>query len=251
MYSDGKFEITLDQRKLKTPNGTPFAIESEPLALAVLQEWDSQKEFIIRPTMHLVIALSIKRFVIHKILSCQTALCNTAIDNPNHLQKEDIINYLLNCVQTDTVLFHAEDEKGLYELQQTEWEPLIQSFNKRYETDLQKTANISPPKISDGIKMNIGKYLKSYNLPALHGFTYAVDTLKSLILTFACVDRVITTDKAVLLSRLEEEFQLGHWGRVEWAHDLNQQDLQARVAAAIFFIHCNSNGYLMKQKLVV
>lgn len=31
---DGKFEITLDNRKLKTPSGAPFYVTSEPLALA-------------------------------------------------------------------------------------------------------------------------------------------------------------------------------------------------------------------------
>lgn len=44
-------------------------------------------------------------------------------------------------------------------------------------------------------------------------------------------------------SQLSKQFlslQCGHWGRVEWAHDLNQVDLQSRVAAAILFIHLNS-----------
>lgn len=31
---DGKYEITLDNRKLKTPSGAPFYVTSEPLALA-------------------------------------------------------------------------------------------------------------------------------------------------------------------------------------------------------------------------
>lgn len=40
------------------------------------------------------------------------------------------------------------------------------------------------------------------------GYIFAVDTLKSVILTLACVERFITPEKAVLLSRLEEEFQV-------------------------------------------
>lgn len=31
---DGKYEITLDTKKLKTPKGDPFYVKSEPLALA-------------------------------------------------------------------------------------------------------------------------------------------------------------------------------------------------------------------------
>lgn len=80
------------------------------------------------------------------------------------------------------------------------------------------------------------------------GFVYAVDTLKSVILSLACVDRFLDVKKAVLLSRLEEEYQLGHWGRVEWAHDLSQQDLQARLAAVVLFIHCNNQMSKIQSK---
>lgn len=52
--SNGRYEITLDQRKLKTPKGAPFYVESEPLAVAVATEWDAQKETIDRSSMHLV-----------------------------------------------------------------------------------------------------------------------------------------------------------------------------------------------------
>lgn len=51
---NGKFEITLDQRKLKTPKGNLFVVDNEPLALAVATEWNSQKNNIIRSNMHLV-----------------------------------------------------------------------------------------------------------------------------------------------------------------------------------------------------
>lgn len=54
LYNDGMYEITLDQKKLKTPKGNVFRVESEPLALAVATEWDSQKEKIIQSSMHLV-----------------------------------------------------------------------------------------------------------------------------------------------------------------------------------------------------
>lgn len=51
---DGTYEVTLDNRKLKTPSGTPFVVKSEPLAVAVSAEWGAQKEKIERSTMHLV-----------------------------------------------------------------------------------------------------------------------------------------------------------------------------------------------------
>lgn len=50
----GWFEINLDKRKLKTPNGKVFRVPSEPLALAVATEWNAQDKLVKRHSMHLV-----------------------------------------------------------------------------------------------------------------------------------------------------------------------------------------------------
>ncbi|XP_058446815.1 ATP synthase mitochondrial F1 complex assembly factor 2 [Malaya genurostris] len=228
--SNGKYEITLDQRKLKTPNGSPFYVESEPLAIAIATEWDAQKEVVDRSSMHL------------------TALSSTVIDNPNNLQKTDIINYLVNYLNTDTVLFHSGEEESLKKLQTSEWDPVVNWFNERYQVQLTATDGLEIPSFPPGTAMNISRYLTSYNEAALHGFMFAVDTIKSIILTCACVDRFITPEKAVLLARLEEEYQQGYWGRVEWAHDVQQLDSQARLAAAVLMIHLNSSNVFIKHK---
>lgn len=77
-----------------------------------------------------------------------------------------------------------------------------------------------------------------------------MDSLKSVVLTLACIERFLTPEKAVLLSRLEEEYQTGHWGRVEWAHDLSQQDLQARLSAVVLFVYFNSHLSKTQMKAV-
>lgn len=78
-----------------------------------------------------------------------------------------------------------------------------------------------------------------------------MDTLKSVILAFAAIDQRISVDKAVTLSRLEEEYQMKFWGRVEWAHDLAQQELQARLAASVLFVHFNRSEHFVKEKTLV
>lgn len=147
--------------------------------------------------------------------------------------------------------FNYQEDDELYKVQCKDWDPVIAWFNHRYETDLKKSRDISSPVPASGTKMNITKHLLSYDLTSMHGFVFAVDVLKSIILAFACIDRYFTVEQAVKLSRLEEEFQITHWGRVEWAHDLNQQDLQARLAAAVLFIHFNTSEHLIKEKLVL
>ncbi|XP_014207023.1 ATP synthase mitochondrial F1 complex assembly factor 2 [Copidosoma floridanum] len=228
--NDDKYEITLDQKRLKTPLGKVFEVKSKPLALAVAHEWDSQKDVINRNIMHL------------------TALCSTVIDNPNKLTKEDISKYIVNYLETDTLLFQSNNSDNspdldeLYKLQQRKWDPMIQWFCDRYQVDIVKTKSIDAPKVPQSTKDKITKHLLSQNDDdAIYGFMYGVDTVKSVILTLAASERVISVEEAVELSRLEEEFQISHWGNVEWSHDLAKYDLQSRMAAAILFIHMNSN----------
>lgn len=192
--------------------------------------------------------------------------------------KQDIVNYMINYLPTDTILYHSsvsifewksekqsfsflfciyeikfkfQDIEELYQMQCAEWDPIIDWFNERYQVDVEKSCDITQPKISATTRMNISKHLLSYNDITMHGFVYAVDVIKSLILTMACVDKRISVEKAVLLTRLEEEYQLKFWGRVEWAHDLHQQDTQARLAAAILFIQFHSSHHVIKEKMSV
>ncbi|XP_046675926.1 ATP synthase mitochondrial F1 complex assembly factor 2 [Homalodisca vitripennis] len=230
LKSDGKYEITLDQRKLKTPKGTILKVDNEALALAVATEWDSQKEVIQRNNMHL------------------TALSSTVIDNPNNNTKYDIVQQILSFLDTDTILFYSKEEDGLYQLQQKEWQPQIDWFCERFEVTLAATESIGIVNVLPETKAALQRQLLSYNFSAIHGFLFAVEALKSIILTSACVERRLNISNAVLLSRLEEEYQCGHWGRVEWAHDLSQLDLQARVAAAVLFVHLNSASEQMVTK---
>lgn len=132
-----------------------------------------------------------------------------------------------------------------------EWYPILEWFNERFDADVKKCDDLSQPTISPKTRMNISKQLMSYNDAAMQGIMYATDTLKSVVLTLACVEKRISVEKAVALSRLEEEFQLKFWERVEWAHDLTQQDTQARLAASILFIHFNSFEHIVKEKMKI
>ena len=84
------YEITLDSKKLKTPGGSVFNVNSEGLALAVAHEWEAQRDLILLSQMHL------------------TGLCNTCIDNPTNATKYQLVDNILNFLDTDTLLFFAE-----------------------------------------------------------------------------------------------------------------------------------------------
>lgn len=98
-----------------------------------------------------------------------TALCNTAIDNPQRLHKEDIVNYMMNFLPTDTILFHTGEDDELYDMQVEQWDPVLAWFNQRFGTDVKKTRDIMAPTISPGTRMLITKHLLSYDLVSMHG----------------------------------------------------------------------------------
>lgn len=51
--------------------------------------------------------------------------------------------------------------------------------------------------------MNISKHFLSYD-DSMYGFLYAVDKLELVILTLVCVEKRISVEKTVQLSRLDE-----------------------------------------------
>ncbi|KHN81357.1 ATP synthase mitochondrial F1 complex assembly factor 2 [Toxocara canis] len=63
------YNVFLDNRKLRTPSGKVLETESEPLALAIAHEWNSQKKYLNMAHMRL------------------TGLLFTALDNPQALKK--------------------------------------------------------------------------------------------------------------------------------------------------------------------
>ncbi|XP_069502489.1 ATP synthase mitochondrial F1 complex assembly factor 2 [Ambystoma mexicanum] len=231
-HGEGGFEINLDRKKLKTPQGNLFVVPNEALAIAVATEWDSQKDTLKLFSMHL------------------TALCNTALDNPTQRNKEQLIRAAVKFLETDTICYRVDEPQTLVELQKNEWDPMLDWAQKRFNVSIGSSTSILGPKIPAETKDTFVKHLASYNTWGLIGMEFVITHLKSLILAMGLLDRHLTVEKAVLLSRLEEEYQIQHWGNVEWAHDYEFKDLCARTAAGTLFVHFCSESSTVKHKLL-
>nr|XP_037843191.1 ATP synthase mitochondrial F1 complex assembly factor 2 isoform X2 [Chlorocebus sabaeus] len=188
---EGGFEINLDQRKLKTPQAKLFTVPSEALAIAVATEWDSQQDTIKYYTMHL------------------TTLCNTSLDNPTQRNKDQLIRAAMKFLDTDTICYRVEEPETLVELQRNEWDPIIEWAEKRYGVEINSSTSIMGPSISAKTREVLVSHLASYNTWALQGIEFVAAQLKSLVLTLGLIDLHLTVEQAVLLSRLEEEYQGG------------------------------------------
>ncbi|KAM6951310.1 ATP synthase mitochondrial F1 complex assembly factor 2 [Aplochiton taeniatus] len=228
----GLYEINLDRKKLKTPGGKLFAVPNEALAIGVATEWDVQKDTLKFYSMHL------------------TTLCNTAIDNPTHRDKEQMIVAALKFLETDTVCYRVEEPQKLVELQKNEWDPPLHWIENRYNVAIGSSSNILGPEIPEATKETFHQHLKSYSFWSLTGLEFVITQLKSVVLSLGLIDRYLTVEQAVLLSRLEEEFQIQHWGNVEFAHDYDLFELRARTAAGVLFVQLSSESQTVKRKLL-
>uniref|UniRef100_A0A9L0JPP2 ATP synthase mitochondrial F1 complex assembly factor 2 n=1 Tax=Equus asinus TaxID=9793 RepID=A0A9L0JPP2_EQUAS len=228
----GGFEINLDHRKLKTPQAKLFTVPSEALAIAVATEWDSQQDTIKFYTMHL------------------TTLCNTSLDNPTQRNKDQLIRAAVKFLDTDTICYRVEEPETLVELQKNEWDPVIEWAEKRYGVEIGSSTSIMGPSIPARTQEVLISHLASYNMWALQGIEFVVTQLKSMVLTLGLIDLRLTVEQAVLLSRLEEEYQIQKWGNIEWAHDYELQELRARTAAGALFVHLCSESTTVKHKLL-
>lgn len=228
----GVYEINLDRRKLKTPGGKLFTAPNEALAIAVATEWDAQRDTLKFYTMHL------------------TTLCNTAIDNPTHRDKQQMITAALKFLETDTVCYRIDDPPALVELQRNEWDPVLHWIENRYNVVIGSSYNILGPEIPEATINTFRQHLNSYNFWSLVGLEYVITQLKSVVLSLGIIDRHLTVEEAVLLSRLEEEYQIQRWGSVEWVHDYDTYELRARTAAGALFVQLSSESSTVKRKLL-
>jgi len=224
------YNVNLDQRKLRTPLGSVLRLPGEALALTVQQEWAAQKDTVLRHSMHM------------------TTLCNTAIDNPTNRNKATVVNAILEYLETDTICYWLDEPEDLAKLQTREWEPILTWMRKRYGVDIQATTGLGVPQISAESHHLLKQHLLSYSSWALVGYQQAVESMKSFILATALIDRFLYVEKAIALSRLEQEYQASKWGNVEEAHDIEKLALCARVSSAVLFTHLNSES--TKTKLV-
>ncbi|CAD5124207.1 DgyrCDS12506 [Dimorphilus gyrociliatus] len=217
------YEINLDQRKLKTPGGNLFIVPTEALALAVLNEWESQED---------------------------TSLCNISIDNPTHRDKVTTINGMLEFLDTDTICYRMKEPEDLVKLQNEKWNPIIEWANERYNVDIGLTYGIGMLNISKETKQIFTQHLNSYNELALFGFQQVIETLKSFILALSLVDKKISVETAVSLSRLEQDYQTQKWGNVEWFHNVETYTSEAKLAAAALFVYLTTNSETSNSKRI-
>src|SRR5512139_1011821 len=102
--SEGRFDVLLDERPVRTPARNPLGTPTRALSEAVAAEWRAQTEVVDPVTMPL------------------TRLVNSIIDGVATSEPavaEDVAKFLAS----DLVVYRAEGPEGLVERQAAAWDP--------------------------------------------------------------------------------------------------------------------------------
>ena len=217
-----KYEIRLDQRKLRSPHGYVLELSSETLAHAVALEWDSQAE------------------VLNPLIQPLSNLCFTSHDDVEELTAETIAEKSLKFLETDTVLYYMNEIPELAAQQEKKWGAIITWLNERFDIEIEHATGFSKPKISENAFPTLKNHIMSYEKSSLFAFEKMSNTLKSIILSLAVIDRHITCDEAVELALLEQRFQAKNWGNVEWHHDFELHESIMKTAACALYIQLHN-----------
>uniref|UniRef100_A0A5S6R1T7 ATP synthase mitochondrial F1 complex assembly factor 2 n=1 Tax=Trichuris muris TaxID=70415 RepID=A0A5S6R1T7_TRIMR len=227
-----RFAVQLDGRPIRTPLGNVLEVSSEPLAMAIAIEWQSQHGRVDMNHMRL------------------TSLSITAIDNPTNQSRLQLVRAILKYLESDTLFFMNESPKELHELQRRKWGEIINWTRKHFEIEMApSTSMVTGPLLPNRTKDTLGRFLLVYNLASLVGCQFAVESLKSALLLFALLEHQIGVEDAVQLATLEQRYQVSQWGRVQWAHDVEYFDLCSRVSAGLIFAYFNSHSQAVSQCL--
>ncbi|UJR22111.1 hypothetical protein I4U23_025176 [Adineta vaga] len=234
--SPTKYEILLDQRKLKTPLGNIITIENELLALSIAQEWNQQMKKIDLSSMHM------------------NSLINTVIDNPLKLTKTQLIDKIMYFLDWDTLLYRCDYPEEFKQLQTESWDPLLKCINEQFHTNFQPTYYLDVKDLVKKSDRNImEKYLANFDVPSLTIFLFIVEQLKSIFLTISLIKQFQPVEDIATLSRLETEFQISRWTNVEYHHDYELLDIRSKISAAYLIFYCLNNNVtstvLSKEKL--
>ncbi|RYG67901.1 hypothetical protein EON64_06445 [archaeon] len=219
--AENKFGIELDGRTLRTPARNNLHLPTFSLALAIAAEWDAQTD---------------QRKGIEPVTMPLMTLASTAIDQiaPH---PEGTIETVLSYMPTDSALyFTTEQDRYLYNKQQTHLLPILSKFNDALQIRVATTQDMSQ-KISHpvGVQEKIAFFLSKLDCFTLAAVQSAVKESKSLVLSLSLVGKLASLQEVVLASRLEEEVQCEIWGVVEGGHDMDRLNNSVGLSAAHTF----------------
>ena len=187
------YGIHLDGRVLHTPLRTKLVTPFKSLADAIASEWDAQVEYIDPATMPL------------------TKLLNTCVDRVSS-NPEQIVNGLLQYVDTDLLCYRAEGPETLVERQSKVWQPVLDWLSATHSIALPVAKGVVPVSHPPEIKTQMRAVLLSFEAPRLTAVQGVAALTSSLTLALAMVGGRLSAAEVAAAANLDESWQMERWG---------------------------------------
>lgn len=276
------YGVTLDGRLLKTPLGTTLSVPSLPLALAIASEWDDQDKFIKPAQMPLMtlVCTTLDQLTI-------PAVRDRTVEDLLRYLRNDTTCYWADATEDRVLhrkqAKHWEDLHNWLECElrglgmkparaMGAGEGLVMS---RMRASKKFAGLPHPQELVDNAKMFV-EGCDSWKLAAMQTVTMEaksffvgmavvrgvdgwVDSLGSVASSFSANGEepkkmkgkknpfLKDTKKAVMASRVEEEFQIDNWGLVEGGHDYDRLNCSIQIHAATTLVQAIAFPYAIEQ----
>lgn len=188
------FEVSLDDRPLRTPGKLPLILPTPALAQAVAVEWDAQADVIDPNTMPL------------------TRAANSAVEKVAS-QFAAVVDMLAEYGGTDLLSYRADQPVELVRRQAQAWDPLVDWAATELRAPLRITHGVMPVEQDAQALARLHRHVRDldvFGLTALHDL---VTLPGSLVLGLAVIHGRIDAETAFRVSRIDEDFQAERWGQ--------------------------------------
>jgi chaperone required for assembly of F1-ATPase len=201
---EGRFDVLLDSRPVRTPARNPLGTPTPALSEAVAAEWRAQTEVVDPGTMPL------------------TRLVNTIIDGvatSAPAVAEDVAKFLAS----DLVVYRAEGPEGLVERQAAAWDPVLawarDALGARFVAAAGMIYVTQPEAALAAARAAIPHDI--WRLGAVHTITTLTG---SALIALAVLHCQLDADAAWTAAHVDEDWNMDFWGRDELA--LNRRALR-------------------------
>ena len=166
-------------------------------------------------------------------------LCASALD-AMPLRREETVATLLRYTPTDPVLCRAPREEPLAQVQEEELAPVLEWLKERLGGHTPQTSDsIFCCQQSEELMQALRGALEQKDNWQLAALLALAQAGKSTLLALAACkyqSSGLHLPRALQLFRLEEEFLIAQWGRVEGGHDIDEALLASRASAALLLL---------------
>ena len=207
------FRILLDGRGVRTPAKRQLAVPSRELAEALAGEWDAQVTHINPLSMLL------------------TRLVNSALDGVTG-READVRASILAYAGSDLLCYLAPEPIELVEQQSKGWGAIHAWAKQEHGVELAQAVGVMPVTQDPAILAKLDAALGMVGPLALAGLHVMTALTGSLLLTFAVRESRISAEEAWSLAHIDEDYQVGRWGRDDAAATRRQQRWLEMSAAA-------------------